>query len=49
MDFIEEPAGMDGSGLALLETSLVYLRGDDMGVLGLDPFQDDFLHNLGDM
>ena len=49
MNLIQESAGVDGSGLAFLEACLIYLGGYEMGVLGLDPFQDDFLHNLGDM
>ena len=46
MHFIEQPTGMDGSGLAFLEASLINLRLDQMRVLSLDPFKDRFLHDL---
>ena len=46
MHFIKQPTGMDGSGLALLEASLVNLRLDQVRVLSLDPFKDRFLHDL---
>ena len=46
MHFIEQPTGMDGSGLAFLEASLVDLGLDQVWVLSLDPFKDRFLHDL---
>ena len=38
MHFIEQPTGVDGSGLAFLEASLVDLGLDQVRVLSLDPF-----------
>ena len=49
MNLIQESAGVDGSGLAFLEACLIYLGGDKMGVLGFDPLQDGFFHDLGYM
>ena len=40
---------MNGSGFAILEASLVGLRCDEMGVLGLDSLQYSLLHDLGQM
>jgi hypothetical protein len=37
VDFIKKAAGMDGSGLAVLEASLISLRGYEMWELLLDP------------
>ena len=40
---------MDGSGLAVLEASLVCLGGYEMWELLLDPLKYCFLHDLGDV
>jgi hypothetical protein len=40
---------MDGSGLAVLEASLVCLRSDEMRELLLDPLKYCFFHDLGDV
>ena len=46
MDLIEESAIVDSSGLALLESRLVYLRGYHMCAGGVDLLKDGFLHDL---
>jgi hypothetical protein len=47
--FIKKATGMDGSGLAVLEASLVCLRGYEMWELLLDPLKYCFFHDLGDV
>ena len=47
--FIKKATGMDGSGLAVLEASLVCLRGDEMRELLFDPLKYCFFHDLGDV
>ena len=49
MDFIQESTGMNGSGLAFFEASLVDLRLNQMWRLRLDSLKYCFLHNLRQM
>jgi hypothetical protein len=46
---IKEATGMDSSGLAVLEASLVCLGGYEMRGLLLDPLKYCFFHDLGDV
>ena len=47
--FVQESTGMNGSGLAFFETSLVDLRLNQMWRLRLDSLKYCFLHNLRQM
>jgi hypothetical protein len=47
--FIKKATGVDGSGLAVLEASLVCLRRYKMWELLLDPLKYCFLHDLRNM